>query len=92
MPIEIFGQTLVNGLFLGGTYAAFSIGLTLIYGVMYLINFAHGEFLMIGMFTAYWAFTLLGIDPYLGAILAGIVLFIIGMFIQHNMYRHVLFM
>ncbi len=90
MSLDIFLQTTINGLFLGGIYAAFSIGLTLIYGVMKLINFAHGEFLMIGMFTAFWAFTWAGIDPYVSTILAAILLFLIGMLLQYGLYRHVL--
>lgn len=90
MTFEIFMQTLINGLFLGGIYAAFSIGLTLIYGVMKLINFAHSEFLMIGMFTAYWAFILLGIDPYVSVFIAAALLFVIGIFIQYGLYRKVM--
>lgn len=90
MSLEILEQTIINGLFLGGIYAAFSIGLTLIYGVMRFINFAHGEFLMIGMYTSYWAFTLFGIDPYLSIILSAGVMFLIGIIIEYGLYRPVL--
>jgi branched-chain amino acid transport system permease protein len=90
MDSTILMQTIINGLFVGGIYAAFSIGLTLIYGVMKLINFAHGEFLMIGMYTAYWAFVLAGIDPYLSTILAAVVLFFLGILVQYFLYRPVL--
>lgn len=51
--MEIFVQLVLNGLLLGGAYAIISIGLTLIFGVVRVVNFAHGEFLMIGMYAAY---------------------------------------
>ncbi len=53
MNLEIYLQTLVNGLFTGSIYALVAIGLTLIYGVMVILNFAHGEFLMLGMYMAF---------------------------------------
>ena len=52
-------QTIVNGLLTGSIYSLVAIGLTLIYGVMLILNFAHGEFLMLGMYVAFWSFTLL---------------------------------
>ena len=52
MDAQIFFQTIVNGLFTGGIYALVAIGLTMIYGVMLILNFAHGEFLMLGMYVA----------------------------------------
>ena len=48
----------------GGIYALIAVGLTLIFGIMRVVNFAHGEFLMLGMYLAFWAFTLLALDPY----------------------------
>jgi branched-chain amino acid transport system permease protein len=58
-------QLIVSTLLLGGVYALIAVGLTLIFGVMRVVNFAHGEFLMLGMYLAFWAFALLGLDPYL---------------------------
>ncbi|HEV8108298.1 MAG TPA: branched-chain amino acid ABC transporter permease [Burkholderiales bacterium] len=55
---------------LGGIYALIAVGLTLIFGVMRVVNFAHGEFLMLGMYAAFWAFTLLHADPYLTLVAA----------------------
>ncbi|MFL6564382.1 MAG: branched-chain amino acid ABC transporter permease [Burkholderiales bacterium] len=55
---------------LGGIYALIAVGLTLIFGVMRVVNFAHGEFLMLGMYAAFWAFTLLHADPYLTLVIA----------------------
>jgi branched-chain amino acid transport system permease protein len=63
-------ELVLSGLMLGGVYALISIGLTLIFGVLRIVNFAHGEFLMLGMFLAYWAFTLAGLPVYLTALVS----------------------
>jgi branched-chain amino acid transport system permease protein len=75
-------QLIINGLLLGGMYALISIGLTLIFGVLEIINFAHGEFLMLGMYASYWLFQLYGIDPYLSLLIVLPVFFFIGLAIQ----------
>ena len=62
-----FLQALVDGILLGGVYAVISIGLTLVFGVVSIVNFAQAEFLMVGMFVAYFAWKLLGLDPLLHA-------------------------
>lgn len=90
MSLQIFMQTIVNGLFTGGIYAMVAIGLTLIYGVMLILNFAHGEFLMLGMYVAYWAFTLFGLDPYLAAPIAALLVFAVGALIQAGLVQRVL--
>jgi branched-chain amino acid transport system permease protein len=87
---DIFFQTIVNGLFTGGIYALVAVGLTLIYGVMLILNFAHGEFLMLGMYVAYWAFTTLHMDPYLAAPLAALIIFGLGALIQRGLIQPVL--
>ena len=53
-------QQIVNSLLIGSVYSLVAIGLTLIWGVMNIINFAHGDFLMLGMFIAFWFYTLFG--------------------------------
>ena len=90
MSPEIFFQTLINGLFTGGIYALVSIGLTLIYGVMVIVNFAHGEFLMLGIYTAFWFFTLFGMDPYLSIPFAVVLIGVIGAMIQRGLVQGVL--
>lgn len=75
-------QLIINGLLLGGIYALISIGLTLIFGVLEIINFAHGEFLMLGMYAAYWLFQLYGVDPYLSLLIILPLFFLIGLFVQ----------
>ena len=90
MSLQLFMQTIVNGLFTGGIYALVAVGLTLIYGVMIIMNFAHGEFLMLGMYISFWAFTLFGIDPYLSVPLAAIIVFCLGALIQVGLVQRVL--
>lgn len=90
MSLDIFMQTIVNGLFTGAIYALVAIGLTLIYGVMLILNFAHGEFLMLGMYVAYWCFTLFGLDPYLSLPIAAVLIFGVGALIQRGLVQRVL--
>ncbi len=65
MDATIIASAAINGLLLGGIYTLVASGLTLIYGVLHIINFAHGSMLMLAMFGVYYLLTLLGIDPYL---------------------------
>ena len=64
-----FGQLLLSGVLIGGVYALMSIGLTLIFGVLRVVNFAHGEFLMLGMYGAWALSTLVGLNPYTAALI-----------------------
>lgn len=74
----VIWQILSNGILMGFIYALVAVGLTLTWGVMDIINFAHGEFLTIGMYTAFWMFTIFAIDPLLALPVCILVLFIIG--------------
>ncbi|HSE02923.1 MAG TPA: branched-chain amino acid ABC transporter permease [Methylomirabilota bacterium] len=76
--MHVIPQLIVSTLLLGGIYALIAVGLTLIFGVMRVVNFAHGEFLMLGMYLAFWAFALLGFDPYLTLVLSLPVWFAVG--------------
>jgi branched-chain amino acid transport system permease protein len=71
-------QLVVSTLLLGGVYALIAVGLTLIFGVMRVVNFAHGEFLMLGMYLAFWAFALLRFDPYLTLVVSLPLWFAVG--------------
>jgi len=62
--IDVLAQLGVSTVLLGGIYALIAVGLTLIFGIMRVVNFAHGEFLMLGMYLSFWAFTLWSLDPY----------------------------
>lgn len=61
--METLLQALISGVLMGLVYALIAVGLALIFGLMEVVNFAHGEFLMLAMFTSYWLSVLLGIDP-----------------------------
>jgi branched-chain amino acid transport system permease protein len=74
-------QQLVNGLLIGCVYALIAIGLTLIWGVMNIVNFAHGDFLMLSMFVSFWAYTLYGIDPLFAIPICTLLLFLLGLLI-----------
>ncbi len=78
---EQFVQQLVNGLLIGFMYSLIAIGLTLIWGVMNIVNFAHGDFLMLGMFTSFWLYTLYGLDPLFSIPLCTALLFVLGLLI-----------
>lgn len=58
-------QCVISGLLMGGIYALVSVGLTLIFGIVELVNFSHADYLMVAMYVAYGLFTFLGVDPYL---------------------------
>lgn len=82
MDLATFAQVIANGILTGGLYALIAVGLTLIFGVMRVINFVHGETLMLGSYLTYFLFTLYGIDPFLSLPLAIFALFTLGMAIQ----------
>lgn len=74
----MLGQIIANGVLMGFIYSLVAVGLTLTWGVMDIINFAHGEFLMIGMYTAFWMFNLFSIDPILSISISTVLMFLIG--------------
>jgi len=80
-------QSLINGLLTGFIYAIVALGLTLIWGTMEIVNFAHGDFLMLGMYTTFWIFTLGGIDPLLSLPIILIIFFGIGVIFYKVMLR-----
>jgi branched-chain amino acid transport system permease protein len=88
--LEILAQAVINGLLIGGIYALVSIGVTLIFGVIKIVNFAQGEFVMIGMYISFFLFTQLGIDPIVSLIISMPILFVVGVLIQHLLIRRVL--
>ena len=83
-------QLLVSTVLLGGIYALIAVGLTLIFGIMRVVNFAHGEFLMLGMYLAFWSFTLWGLDPYFLLVVAVPLFFVIGLGVYALVMRGVI--
>ncbi len=83
-------QVIVGGLLLGAIYALFSSGLTLVWGMMNIVNFAHGDFVMLGMYVAFVVYTLLGAGPLLGAPLAVLVLATLGVLVYFGLIRAIM--
>ncbi len=75
-------EDMINGILMGSIYGLTAMGLTIIFGVLKVINFAHGSLLMVGMYVAYWAITLSGIHPYLALAIVIPVMFAFGYALQ----------
>ena len=86
---HLFIQTLILGLLVGGVYALMASGLTLIFGVMRVINVAHGAFLILGAYFTYWLFTLTGLDPLLSLVITVPLLFAIGWGVQRYLLTRI---
>src|SRR5215813_5044350 len=90
-------QALAAGLMVGGTYGLMCVGLGIIFGVMRVVNFAHGDFMMLGMYAAYYLVTGFGVlsflgpyaGPIVGAALAGLIVFAIGWLLHRTLIAHV---
>jgi branched-chain amino acid transport system permease protein len=88
--MDAIPQLIVSTILLGGLYALIAVGLTLIFGVMRVVNFAHGEFLMLAMYLAFWAFALLHFDPYLTLVVSLPLFFAVGWVSYHVVMRPVI--
>jgi branched-chain amino acid transport system permease protein len=71
-------QACVSGVLIGGVYALVALGLTLIFGVLRIINFAHGALMMLGMYTTFFLHVHAGVDPYLSVLVVGPLFFLVG--------------
>ena len=78
MDLSIIAAATINGLLIGGIYTLVACGLTLIYGVLHIINFAHGSMLMLAMFGVYYLLNKLGVDPYLALLVMVPVMYLFG--------------
>ena len=83
--MDMFLQACVNGLLMGGFYSLMGMGQNIIFGVMKIVNFCHGEMLMVGMYLTFILYTFFGIDPYLAVPLVAAAMFFLGAGIQHTL-------
>ena len=90
MTVGLFLQALFGGLANGAMYGLIAVGLTLVFGVMRIINFAHGEFLMIAMYAAYFAWALGGLDPVLAVLVVAPLLMVCGTLLYSGLLRFAL--
>ncbi len=88
--MAVFLQSLISGILIGGVYALIGIGLTLIFGVMRVINFAHGDILMVGMYLTYILFTFAHIDPFVSVLVSFPLMFLFGGVLQKVFINRVL--
>jgi branched-chain amino acid transport system permease protein len=83
--MAVFLQSVLSGILIGGIYALIGTGLTLIFGVMRVINFAQGELVMVGMYLTFFLFKGLGMDPFVSVIVTIPALFLLGAFLQRTL-------
>ena len=90
MTAEIIIQTIVSGLLMGFIYALIAAGLSLIFGLMEIVNFAHGEFMMVSMYAAFGLWLAFGLDPLAAAPICIALLFGLGVATHYGVIRHIL--
>lgn len=84
----LYVQVLVDGVIIGLMFALVAMGLSLIYGIMDVVNFAHGEFIMLAMYVCFFLWLWFGLDPILGTLIAVVLLFGLGVAIYRLLARH----
>ncbi|VBB41206.1 putative Branched-chain amino acid ABC transporter (Permease protein) livH-like protein [uncultured Spirochaetota bacterium] len=89
MMVSQIAQLIVSGVLAGGLYGIISVGLTLIFGVLNLVNFAHGEFLMISMYISFWMSEIFNLNPYMSLPIVVAAMFVFGIIIQSIFIRPV---
>src|SRR5437870_7665917 len=85
----MIGQVIISGLLAGSLYAMVALGLGLIFGVMRVLNVAHGPLMMLGAYTTFWLFQRFGLNPYLSVLVSMPLLFLIGVLVQRFLVRRV---
>jgi branched-chain amino acid transport system permease protein len=88
--VTLYLQAVVNGMLVGGVYSLMAVGLSLIFGVMRVINFAHGDMMVWGMYLTLWLFASFGVDPYLSIGVTGVAVFLLGAAIQRGLVNRIL--
>jgi branched-chain amino acid transport system permease protein len=90
MTAEVLLQGIVSGILIGFVYALIAAGLSLIFGLMEIVNFAHGEYLMVAMFATFWAWALWRLDPLVSLPLTAGLLFVLGLATYYGLIRWIL--
>ena len=90
MSTDLIIQAIISGLLMGLIYALVAVGLSLIFGLMEVVNFAHGEFLMLAMFAAFWLWALAALDPLLSLPLVAAMLGVAGVLVHYGIIRRLL--
>jgi len=85
----MIGQVVISGLLAGALYAMVALGLGLIFGVMRVLNVAHGPILMLGAYVTFWLFSTVGLNPYLSLLVSMPLLFVLGVLLQRFLVRRV---
>ncbi|MDQ3467198.1 MAG: branched-chain amino acid ABC transporter permease, partial [Chloroflexota bacterium] len=88
--MDVLLQAVASGLLIGMVYALISVGLTLIFGLMEIVNFAHGEFLMLAMYAAFWGSALIGLDPMLSLPLTVVAMALLGVLTYYGIIARIL--
>jgi branched-chain amino acid transport system permease protein len=88
--MSLYIQAVVNGVLIGGVYSLMAVGLSLIFGVMRVINFAHGDMMVWGMYLSYWLFVTVGMDPYLSILVTASAIFLLGMAVQRGLVNRII--
>ncbi len=86
----LLAQILVNGILLGGLYAVMALGLALVWGVLNIVNLAHGAFIMLGAYASWYLYTYAHIDPFLGLPITAVVMFALGYALQRGLLNLVI--
>ena len=89
MDPTLIGQGLLSGFLFGGVYSLMAVGLTLIFGVMRVVNFAHGDMMVWGMYLAWLLASRAGIDPYVGFVICAAALFLLGLVVQRGLVERI---
>lgn len=91
MEFDVFTQVIVTGLLVGGVYGLISMGLSIIYGVLRVINFAQGDFMMLGMYAAFFIFSIFHFDPIISVILVFALFMVVGASVYRIIMHQVIF-
>jgi branched-chain amino acid transport system permease protein len=89
VSLETIVQNLLFGVFVGSNYGIAAVGLSLVFGVLKVLNVAHGELLMLGGYLSYWLFTLAGVDPFISLALCVPALFLLGLVLNRGLFHNV---